>query len=96
MPDLDLAMGDSRHKAQVNSLIRLKGHYNGAIMVSHLRADITLDDLNSEIKDMCSFQVRRNAFTGRNCVIEISVIQKDTFRSFCGGTWPFIISRKLG
>lgn len=49
-------MGDSRHQAHVDNLIRLKGHYNGAIMVSHLRADISIDDLNTEIKDMCNFQ----------------------------------------
>jgi len=56
MPDRDHTMGDSRHQVHVDNLIRLKGHYNGAIMVSHLRADISIDDLNTEIKDMCCFQ----------------------------------------
>ena len=59
MPDSDYNMGDSRHQAHLDNLIRLKAAYNGAIMVSHLRADITFNDLNSEIKDMCCFQVRR-------------------------------------
>ena len=59
MPDFDLDMGDSRHQTQLDNLIRLKAAYNGAIMVSHLRADITFNDLNTEIKDMCCFQVRR-------------------------------------
>ena len=57
MPDRDFEMGDSRHQTHLDNLIRLKAAYNGAIMVSHLRADITINDLNTEIKDMCCFQV---------------------------------------
>ena len=58
MPDRLYEMGESRHQTQLDNLIRLKAAYNGAIMVSHLRADITFNDLNTEIKDMCCFQVR--------------------------------------
>jgi len=55
MPDLHHEMGDRQAKNMEN-LIRFKAAYNGSVMVSHLRADITIHDLNAEIKDMCCFQ----------------------------------------